>query len=164
MLQHIIGNPLLFFLPFLCSPFVPFYLLGTLLAVIGSVHLVSRLLVNWSFHFPPLAHIPLTPKSRPPWGFPDLNIHSLGLYRETGSQDPAHLYCITLYYMIHPCPSCIFTSSVLPGRLAAFGSLRPMHVFTFKIKQAKEFNFYHYLHFLQVLTISVKKRFTALIG
>jgi hypothetical protein len=68
------------------------------------------------------------------------------------------LYCITLYYLIHPCPSSIFTSSVLPGRLAALSSLRRIHVFTFKIKQAKEFHFYHYLHSLQVLTISVKKR------
>ncbi len=95
MLQHIIGNPLAFCsplspLPF-CSPFVPLYLLGTLLAVIGSVHLVPRLHVNWSSHFPPLALIPLIPKSRPPWGFPDLNIPSLGLHRETGSQDPAHI-------------------------------------------------------------------------
>jgi hypothetical protein len=37
------------------------------------------------------------------------------------------LYCITLYYMIHQCPSCIFISSVLPGRLAALGSLCPIH-------------------------------------
>jgi hypothetical protein len=41
--------PLLFasplFVPF-CSPFVSPYLLGTLLAVTGSVHLVPRLLVN----------------------------------------------------------------------------------------------------------------------
>jgi hypothetical protein len=40
----------------LCLPFVPFltpfYLLGTLLAVTGSVHLGLRLLVNW----PPLSH------------------------------------------------------------------------------------------------------------
>jgi hypothetical protein len=35
----------LFSIPF-CSPFVSPYLLGTLLAVIGSVHLVPRLLVN----------------------------------------------------------------------------------------------------------------------
>ncbi len=35
----------LFSIPF-CSPFVSLYLLGTLLAVIGSVHLVPRLLVN----------------------------------------------------------------------------------------------------------------------
>ncbi len=33
-------------------------------------------------------------------------------------------YCITLYYTIPSCPSCIFISSVLPGRLAALGSLR----------------------------------------
>ncbi len=48
--QHI---PLAFYLPlliplcFLLLPFLtPLYLLGTLLAVTGSVHLVSRLLVN----------------------------------------------------------------------------------------------------------------------
>jgi hypothetical protein len=61
--------PLLSAFPFLillCSPFVPLYLLGTLLAVIGSVHLVPRLLVNWSSHFPPLAHIPLIPNPGPP--------------------------------------------------------------------------------------------------
>jgi hypothetical protein len=42
--------PLLFYLPLLiplCSPFpTPLYLLGTLLAVTGSVHLGLRLLVN----------------------------------------------------------------------------------------------------------------------
>jgi hypothetical protein len=35
----------LFSIPF-CSPFVSPYLLGTLRAVIGSVHLVPRLLIN----------------------------------------------------------------------------------------------------------------------
>jgi hypothetical protein len=45
--------PLAYYLPlllaFFCSlfaPFAPSYLLGTLLAVTGSVHLVLRLLVN----------------------------------------------------------------------------------------------------------------------
>jgi hypothetical protein len=55
---------------FLLLPFspisVPFYLLGTLLAVTGSVHVALGLLANKPFHFPPLAHIPLIPKSRPP--------------------------------------------------------------------------------------------------
>ncbi len=37
------------------------------------------------------------------------------------------VYCITLCYMIHARPSCIFISSVLPGRLAARGSLHPIH-------------------------------------
>jgi hypothetical protein len=41
------------------SPLLPLYLLGTLLAVTGSVHLGLRLLVNW----PPLSH-PL-PKPSP---------------------------------------------------------------------------------------------------
>jgi hypothetical protein len=49
-------------LPPFCSPFNPFYLLGTLLAVTGSVHLGLRLLANW----PPLSQpsplqIPRTP-------------------------------------------------------------------------------------------------------
>ncbi len=57
-------------------PFVPlsvsFYLLGTLLAVTGSVHPVPRLLANWSPHlhpspFPPHSEIPT------PWGFPEPN-------------------------------------------------------------------------------------------
>jgi hypothetical protein len=46
-------SPQLYYLPLLlasfCSPFRPFgpsYLLGTLLAVTGSVHVVLRLLVN----------------------------------------------------------------------------------------------------------------------
>ncbi len=44
----------------LCSPFTLFYLLGTLLAVTGSVHLGLRLLVNW----PPLSQpSPQTPPS-----------------------------------------------------------------------------------------------------
>jgi hypothetical protein len=72
-LQWVQSNPLasfafLFFSPF-CSPFVSPYLLGTLLAVTGSVHLVPRLLVNWSSHFPPLVHIPPIPKSWPPGVF-----------------------------------------------------------------------------------------------
>ncbi len=44
-------------LTLLCSPLPPFYLLGTLLAVTGSVHLGPRLLVNW----PALSH----PSSQP---------------------------------------------------------------------------------------------------
>ncbi len=46
----------LLLLPLASSPFLPFvhpfYLLGTLLAVTGSIHLGLRLLVNW----PPLSH------------------------------------------------------------------------------------------------------------
>ncbi len=108
MSRHIIGNPLAFCSPLslllFCSLFVPPYLLGTLLAVIGSVHLVPRLLINWSFHFPPLAHIHLIPKSPPPWGFPDLNIHSLGQHCEAGPQDLAHyepLHVICLWALCH---------------------------------------------------------------
>ncbi len=58
----------LFLIPF-CSPFVSLYFLGTPLAVIGSVHLVPRLLVNWSSHFPPLAIYPSFQNPDPP-GFP----------------------------------------------------------------------------------------------
>jgi hypothetical protein len=83
------NNPLTScFSPFPFAPHsYPLYLLGTLLAVIGSVHIVSRLLVNWSSHFPPLVHIPPIPKS--PLVSPDQNIHSLGRHREPGSQDRA---------------------------------------------------------------------------
>ncbi len=93
-IQWVQSDPLasfapLFSIPF-CSPFVSPYLLGTLLAVTGSVHLVPRLHVNWSSYFPPLFHIPPIPKSRPR-GFPDPNKHSLGWHRESGSQDRAQL-------------------------------------------------------------------------
>ncbi len=57
-------SPLLF-TPLANSPLfpflTPFYLLGTLLAVTGSVHLGLRLLVNW----PPLSHPP-PPNSQNP--------------------------------------------------------------------------------------------------
>ncbi len=55
----------LFSIPF-CSPFVSLYLLGTLLAVIGSVHLVPRLLVNWSSLFLPLLIYPSFQNPDPP--------------------------------------------------------------------------------------------------
>jgi hypothetical protein len=68
----LLSDPLAFLLPLsfipFCSPFVSLYLLGTLLAVI-EIHLVPRLLVNLTLHFPPLAHIPLIPNPDPP-GFP----------------------------------------------------------------------------------------------
>ncbi len=62
--------------------FVPFHLLGTLLAVTGSVHLFPGLLVNWPPSFPSPAHVAPHPKSRPPGVFPDPNIHSLGRHCE----------------------------------------------------------------------------------
>ena len=51
-----------------CSPCFPFHLLGTLLAVTGSVHLFLGLLVNWPLYFP---HLPIWPppscdRNRPP--------------------------------------------------------------------------------------------------
>ncbi len=69
--------PLLSTFPFLipfCPPFVSLYLLGTLLAVIGPVHLGPRLLVNWSPHFHPLP-IPSPFQNSHPLGFPELNMH-----------------------------------------------------------------------------------------
>ncbi len=50
------------------------HLLGTLLAVIGSVHLVSRLLVNWPF-VPLFSPCGPQPKVPTPRGFPDPNMH-----------------------------------------------------------------------------------------
>ncbi len=47
----------------LCSPF---YLLGTLLAVTGSVHLLPRLLVNWLPHFLTWLIYPPTQNPDPP--------------------------------------------------------------------------------------------------
>ncbi len=60
-LQYMWRYPLAFLLPLADSPFaplsVPFYLLGTLLAVTGSVHPGPRLLINW----PPLPQPLLIP-------------------------------------------------------------------------------------------------------
>jgi hypothetical protein len=47
----------------------PFHLLGTLLAVTGSVHLFLGMLVNWPLYFP---HLPIWPPPSEiptPWGF-----------------------------------------------------------------------------------------------
>ncbi len=73
------SNSLAFCFPFLhpfCSFFVSLYLLGTLLAVIGSCpprSQVARKLIS------PFPHsTPYTPHSEilTPWGFPELNIQS----------------------------------------------------------------------------------------
>jgi hypothetical protein len=78
---------LLFPIPF-CSLFIPLYLLGTLLAVTGSVHLVSRLLINWlPISLPWLIYPPSW--NPDPLGFPSPNIHSLGRHCEPSSQDRA---------------------------------------------------------------------------
>ncbi len=52
-----------------CSLCSPFHLLGTLLAVTGSVHLFLGLLINWPLYFP---HLPIWPPTRnpDPLGFP----------------------------------------------------------------------------------------------
>jgi hypothetical protein len=75
-----------------CSPFVSLYLLGTLLAVIGSRPPRSQVALKLIFPFP--SPYPYTPHSKipTPRGLPDPNIHSLGRHREPGSQDPAHFY------------------------------------------------------------------------
>ncbi len=61
-------------------PFVPLvplvYLLGTLLAVSGSVHLCSLLLETDPFVLSVTHELPFTQNPDPP-GFPDLNIHSI---------------------------------------------------------------------------------------
>ncbi len=86
--------PLAFRLPLLipfvplCSPFMaPFYLLETLLAVTGSVHLGLRFLVNW----PPLTH----PSPKPsPSKFPEPKSPSASLRRP---QDPSGIFCPEQY-------------------------------------------------------------------
>jgi hypothetical protein len=59
----------------LLLPFVPFYLLGTLLAVIGSCPPRSQVARKLTFPFP--CSTPYTPHSEipTPWGSPKLNIH-----------------------------------------------------------------------------------------
>jgi hypothetical protein len=86
--------PLLSAFPFpipFCSPFVSLYLLGTLLAVIGSR--LPRSQVACKLIFPLPSPCSYTPHSKipTPRGLPDQNIHSLGQHREPGSQDPAQL-------------------------------------------------------------------------
>jgi hypothetical protein len=70
--------PLLSAFPFpisFCSPFVSLYLLGTLLAVIGSSPPRSRVARKLISPFP--SPYPYTPHSKipTPWGLPDPNIH-----------------------------------------------------------------------------------------
>ncbi len=68
-------------------PLVPLvYLLGTLLAVSGSVHLCSLLLVNWPPFVLPVAHVLPLPKIPTPRGFPDPNIHSIRMTLWTRSR------------------------------------------------------------------------------
>jgi hypothetical protein len=68
-------------------PLIPLvYLLGTLLAVSGSVHLFSLLLVNWPPFVLPVAHVLPLSKIPTPRGFPDLNIHSIRMTLWTKSR------------------------------------------------------------------------------
>jgi hypothetical protein len=87
-LQYMWRYPLAFFSPcwFPFAPLsVPFYLLGTLLPVTGSIHPGPRLLVNWSPRFPPS---PFPPHSEilTPWGFPKLNAPLLRRHHNPGPQ------------------------------------------------------------------------------
>jgi hypothetical protein len=100
----------LFPIPF-CHPSISLYLLGTLLAVIGSHPPRSQVTRKLIFPFP--SPYPYTPHSKipTPRGLPDPNIHSLGRHREPGSQDPAQASCRSCEY-IRPAPSS--ASSSLP--------------------------------------------------
>ncbi len=71
-----------------CPHSYPFYLIGTLLAVTGSVHLVPRLLVNLLPISLPWLIYPSFQNPNPP-EFPTPNIHSLGRQCEPSSQDRA---------------------------------------------------------------------------
>ncbi len=75
-------SPLLPLLPLLPFP-IPFYLLGTLLAVTGSVHLGLRLLVNWPSLTQPF------PKPSPS-KFPEPKLPSASLRRP---QDEFGVFC-----------------------------------------------------------------------
>ncbi len=89
------AQPPLLLLPFAGFPLsplcVPFYLLGTLLAVTGIVHLGLRLLVNW----PHLPHP--SPNSPPPSKFPEPQLPSASLRRPreySGSCYPEHVFLV----------------------------------------------------------------------
>jgi hypothetical protein len=81
----------------LCFPFrlplltwnpVSLYLLGTLLAAIGSRPPRSQVARKLIFPFPsPYLYTPHS-EIPTPWGSPNPNIHSLGRHREPSSQDP----------------------------------------------------------------------------
>ncbi len=83
-LQYTWCIPLAFCLPLLIPLCSPFYLLGTLLAVAGSVHLGLRLLVNW----PPLSQ-PF-PQTLPPSKFPEPQSPSASLRRP---QEQSGVFC-----------------------------------------------------------------------
>ncbi len=99
----VIANPLAFcfspysFLP-LCFPSTSFYLLGTLLVVIGSRppwSQVARKLIS-PFPSPPHSKIPT------PWGFPELNASLLRRHRYTGLQVQNSIFsCVARYIMFN---------------------------------------------------------------
>jgi hypothetical protein len=82
----------------LVSPIAPFHLLGTLLAVTGSVHLFLELPVNCPLRFPHLPIWPPHPKSRPPGVSLDPNRHSLGRHCEPNPYACLH-YCKCLLWV-----------------------------------------------------------------
>ncbi len=88
-------------IPCSLAPLLPLFplihLLGTLLAVIGSVYLVSRLLVNWPF-VPLFSPCGPQPKIPTPRGFPDPNMH---LIRTTLRTQPK---CSLTVLAISQCP------------------------------------------------------------
>jgi hypothetical protein len=89
-----------FLIPF-CPPFVSLYLLGTLLAVIGSCPPRSQVARKLISPFP--SPSPYTPHSKipTPWGFPELNMLLLRRHREPGSQDPEHYLFRENYRIMH---------------------------------------------------------------
>ncbi len=67
-------SPCFLLSPFL-SPFVSLYLLGTLLAVIGSCPPRSQVARKLISPFPPPSPYTSHSKIPTPWGFPELNMH-----------------------------------------------------------------------------------------
>jgi hypothetical protein len=77
---HYRAIPLLSAFPFpipFCSPFVSLYLLGTVLAVIGSCPPRSQVARKLISPFPSPYPYTLHSKIPTPWGLPDPNIHSI---------------------------------------------------------------------------------------
>ncbi len=108
-----------FSIPF-CFPFVSLYLLGTLLAVIGSRPPRSWVARKLIFPFP--SPCPYTPHSKipTPWGLPDPNIHSLGRHRKPGSQDPAQYGSSNFWklflFPLDPSRHSLYVTVILKGK------------------------------------------------
>jgi hypothetical protein len=93
--QHIVAQSPCFYFPF-----ASLYLLGTLLAVIGSRPPWSQVARKLISPFPSPPHSLPNPKSRPPWGFPSQMCALLRRHRKTGLQVQnsldARQYCTPL--------------------------------------------------------------------